>query len=1003
MTARFRIRSLAVENFRGIRRATFDCDADVVLFYARNGVGKTTIFEAIEYALFRCNARLQKRDKSTWEKYLPNVHGDGSFGVRLELDTGEVILDGIDANGNRHESRPEGTLADFVYKRLNRSTVLGRRSVAAVHDLMLATHLLMQNEMAELAASGTLDSQKLAALTGSGYFERCREKAAVAARELDSRIRRGAQDRGLAQAVLDQKTADATRLEKLATSRQTVIIELRKLEPHGLFPVSVFDTTNDAGVAVSQVSRALRQKVQTTDQAVATIRALLGTELDYSSADNAAKTILEFNRERADVLRKYEEAGMLVSKLSVQCDEKQEERAALERRSATVRTVLNTMSKLKELQTLLNLAQKEVTATQQQMQDAGALLGSAEERFRETQQVVATRRADAMTLHSQLLTLQDAMATSEKTGELLQTQSSNIVSLEERLVAQRANVAIVEGQAVAAKADFEQQHARFTAASSVSSQLLADLRATITASESDCPLCGTSFGAHEALIEAINRYAGRRSAEEAAMMQALDEARRLAQTLEVAHRRLLASIQRDTEELAVARDEQRQTRAHYTAAQQHVAAVVVDRDPAKVLHGLARMHEEASQVLATAVHDTNVALAAVDDARRAELTASSQSEVRIAARDRLQARAKVLAKEVDVILSELDLQASDEESLQSFMTELSHQRDTAERTLDDLMARLASASSSHEMLTQRLVAVENQLRREQERLDAFNAARERRRMQLKALGVPDDIERSQLTEMEATLTLRLDALRTASDLTEELARIEASPAYRDGDATNKEVAAAALKLAELESSIAVIDNARGTALRWERNLRQRVGAAIQDFVLPRQEEINRIFRSLIPNPFRFQRVTLSQGEDGDLKMGLVFRNSQQAHGSPEFYLSAAQMSVLALSIFLALSRSESWSNMDTMFLDDPVQHLDDLDSVALLDGLRAVARQKNAKQVMITTCDRSLYYHMIRKFSGAGGTKLIAMTLEEDLSNGVNVHYDFGGSEGSPAVSTSNG
>jgi hypothetical protein len=46
--------------------------------------------------------------------------------------------------------------------------------------------------------------------------------------------------------------------------------------------------------------------------------------------------------------------------------------------------------------------------------------------------------------------------------------------------------------------------------------------------------------------------------------------------------------------------------------------------------------------------------------------------------------------------------------------------------------------------------------------------------------------------------------------------------------------------------------------------------------------------------------------------------------------------VLALSIFLALSRPQSWSNLDTIFLDDPVQHLDDLASVALLNVVTSV-------------------------------------------------------------------
>ena len=203
-----------------------------------------------------------------------------------------------------------------------------------------------------------------------------------------------------------------------------------------------------------------------------------------------------------------------------------------------------------------------------------------------------------------------------------------------------------------------------------------------------------------------------------------------------------------------------------------------------------------------------------------------------------------------------------------------------------------------------------------------------------------------------------------------------------------------MAIEEADNDLQVLNAVAAKAQHWETRLRARVGAAIENFVLPRQGEITRIFRSLIPNPFRFNRIDVRQADDGGLSMGLVFRDFDRSHGSPEFFLSAAQMSVLALSIFLALSRSQSWSNLDVIMLDDPVQHLDDLDAVALLDGLRAVSRQPHAKQLIVSTCDRSLYHLMIRKFrlaSAENPRSLIAMTLDEDLQNGVALTYDVGG------------
>jgi ABC-type lipoprotein export system ATPase subunit len=77
-------------------------------------------------------------------------------------------------------------------------------------------------------------------------------------------------------------------------------------------------------------------------------------------------------------------------------------------------------------------------------------------------------------------------------------------------------------------------------------------------------------------------------------------------------------------------------------------------------------------------------------------------------------------------------------------------------------------------------------------------------------------------------------------------------------------------------------------------------------------------------------------------------------------------------------------------LDDPVQHLDNIDAVALLDGLREFARI-TGKQIIISTCDYYLYKLMIQKFAkkwrGSAKT-LIAMRLEDDATSGIRVRYD---------------
>ena len=104
------------------------------------------------------------------------------------------------------------------------------------------------------------------------------------------------------------------------------------------------------------------------------------------------------------------------------------------------------------------------------------------------------------------------------------------------------------------------------------------------------------------------------------------------------------------------------------------------------------------------------------------------------------------------------------------------------------------------------------------------------------------------------------------------------------------------------------------------------------------------------------------------------------------FLSNAQLNLLALAIFLSMGARQRWSRLETLLLDDPVQHLDDLDAVALLDTLRAVSlgRFGRRRQIVISTCDHNLFQLIVQKFQPlrAVGATFSAVTLVERGSEG---------------------
>ncbi len=187
------------------------------------------------------------------------------------------------------------------------------------------------------------------------------------------------------------------------------------------------------------------------------------------------------------------------------------------------------------------------------------------------------------------------------------------------------------------------------------------------------------------------------------------------------------------------------------------------------------------------------------------------------------------------------------------------------------------------------------------------------------------------------------------------------------------------------------------AENWISALFESVNIAVKTKIDAHQPEIVRLFKAMIPWPYLFEKVTLKREETG-IRLGLRYRGQEKDAGEPRFFLSSAQSNVLALSIFLSLSGKQNWSKLETILLDDPVQHLDDLDAVAFLDNLRTMALGKFGprKQIVVSTCDKNLYLLMIRKFSllEADGLHFTGISLLDKGFGGPEIIYDVGGPQG---------
>lgn len=96
-------------------------------------------------------------------------------------------------------------------------------------------------------------------------------------------------------------------------------------------------------------------------------------------------------------------------------------------------------------------------------------------------------------------------------------------------------------------------------------------------------------------------------------------------------------------------------------------------------------------------------------------------------------------------------------------------------------------------------------------------------------------------------------------------------------------------------------------------------------------------------------------------------NRNGANLRPTDYFSQSQVQTLVLGLFLTACSSQTWSGFSSIMMDDPVTHFDDLNTYALLDLISGLQKSpEGARQFVISTCDEKLLQLARQKFRHLG-------------------------------------
>lgn len=121
-----------------------------------------------------------------------------------------------------------------------------------------------------------------------------------------------------------------------------------------------------------------------------------------------------------------------------------------------------------------------------------------------------------------------------------------------------------------------------------------------------------------------------------------------------------------------------------------------------------------------------------------------------------------------------------------------------------------------------------------------------------------------------------------------------------------------------------------------------------------KDVINEVYSRIEPHP-KLTKIdfTTDFNDKGEPRL-LIRTGNRDEKVNPVLFLSAGQVNVLSLSIFLAKAFEYGNETINTIFMDDPIQNLSDINVLSFIDLLRTLISTHD-KQIVMSTHDEKFF------------------------------------------------
>jgi DNA repair exonuclease SbcCD ATPase subunit len=421
--------------------------------------------------------------------------------------------------------------------------------------------------------------------------------------------------------------------------------------------------------------------------------------------------------------------------------------------------------------------------------------------------------------------------------------------------------------------------------------------------------------------------------------------------------------------------------------------------------GAERARVERDVATALSVADEMRALAGSDPVDQASIDALTADELRIA--EELASAEDAIEQEIKRLAAERELQVKSADRANQMATlarlalkdlgdhcpvcEQVHDVEHTRHHLEDLIAATTStAAATRDDRLGPLNAARTDLSRQLETVRAERrglADRERERQTRRSLLASrlSDLDVNPTGDVVAQLELRqagaIAVLEQLSGLVRDGERLSLDVLrlgeLRRRDELAGELAAIVRRIAALTQQIDAQDRTHALAGSIIEGLRGASLAVTQRQINQIEPLFQRIYSRIDPHPtFRVTQITarLERGK-GQLDVGVLDPDADTEMRDAGPLLSSSQLNSYAVSLFLAMNLALPTLKLGVTILDDPLQSLDSLNLLGLVDVLR---RFRAHRQIIVSTHEDRLIGLLQRKLRPVReGERMITMLFEQ--------------------------